>query len=1210
MRNILRIAWGDFRDARRYPPLYLYLVLTTVATLLLLDKYEVKAAQELGKMFHRGEPLPHAYVTLLLANISTILPLIIADLVARTSCSRWRARMNEWAKATRSGARTYVAASYLGILLLGSVIYCAPLLITRIVALIAAPSLLRPYNGWMGGVIGDTLVLQLPNAIISGAILFAIGLATSRASIVYLIGILMVAASNVAEFVPRLRGASALAMVDPTGESIVRSLFNSLTQEHKLFQSLPTTGELIFNRLAWLVISAAALLLASTVFRRSQRLGQSQRRPASGGRFPPNWLTTKPIVSPQSSNALAATVKMVRVAVFEFSKSAWLWIFMISTMIYVLTIALRALGIENNSAGTVYPTLYRITNERVPWFAFGTIIVALFCAGVFVWQSRALGFRDILDSSPVRSLSFIAASILGVLCVLGCMMLLSMAAVIGVQLIFGTTPTDLSDLLQLYFGIFFINAAVCAVIAVAIHALSGQKLTGYIISILVVCAPMMIFTGFDSWGSVLFYWAFSWRLSGIDGFIPSLVEIRWFQAYWLFVAVSLAVIGASMWPRGSGLSFFRRALCLRANASLGLRIVMAVTLTLVSAIGVANFPKLSRRAKELAPEEISKRWANYESRFKPYENAKLLTITAVQLECQIFTKQRRVDVRGKYSLHNYSTAPINSVVVRFPYYEMISTRELKLGATGISLQDPSTGTYAFTPQTAIAPDGSVDFEFNYSIQQPDFLVGYAHIPFWDNSTHLIRGYFPKFGYDHTLELRDNKERRKHRLPPHTSVSHSKPNDTVEEPHFQQDFKLRSDIAVTVDSGQTAIAPGALLASSEENGRRSFLYQSDSSGFAYPYITTGRYSLKVASWNDVKLEIYYNPQQGYNIDYIFEATRRSLEYASKAFGPYKHQVFRIIQAYDHPYFAGWSLDTLAFLSENGPFIARNANGLQGLFSNVAHEVAHQWWGWSVVAQPGSPGEQALMESLAEYTAMMIMKHERGSNAVRRFLAGWHRVYLDNHYALGSAELPLASQPFSSDLMNQKSIIYEKGALAFYALEAEIGEIALNRALANIVHRYSYAMPPSLTFSEVLAELRKVTPPDAQHMLFDLFQSVVTYDARILSANSRYLGDGKWEVAGTLALKKWRLTDARETVDATIDDVIDIAVYARDGRLLGVHKHRVHSNESDFTFNVQGIPERVTANPDFKLIETDLNNNSQNVHIDRVPPYPVDRVVCAP
>src|SRR3546814_4387793 len=111
-----------------------------------------------------------------------------------------------------------------------------------------------------------------------------------------------------------------------------------------------------------------------------------------------------------------------------------------------------------------------------------------------------------------------------------------------------------------------------------------------------------------------------------------------------------------------------------------------------------------------------------------------------------------------------------------------------------------------------------------------------------------------------------------------------------------------------------------------------------------------------------------------------------------------------------------------------FIAdlRDEDDIDYVFYVTAHEVAHQWWAHQVVGA-NVQGATMLSESLAQYSALMVMEHEYGPRKMRKFLRHELDTYLMSRATERVRELPLALNE------NQQYIHYNKGSVVFYALK---------------------------------------------------------------------------------------------------------------------------------------------------------------------------------
>lgn len=132
---------------------------------------------------------------------------------------------------------------------------------------------------------------------------------------------------------------------------------------------------------------------------------------------------------------------------------------------------------------------------------------------------------------------------------------------------------------------------------------------------------------------------------------------------------------------------------------------------------------------------------------------------------------------------------------------------------------------------------------------------------------------------------------------------------------------------------------------------------------------------------------------------------------------------------------WSAEGLITL-ERGSL----ANGLPT--ANLAHEVAHLWWGQEVT--PNGRGERFLTESLAEYSSWRYLEHRDGSDAVRRRIAAARRNWLAAIHRTGK-ECGLLDVGFATT--GYQTLAYDKGPLALWGLHARIGRAGVDAALQN-------------------------------------------------------------------------------------------------------------------------------------------------------------------
>ena len=99
-----------------------------------------------------------------------------------------------------------------------------------------------------------------------------------------------------------------------------------------------------------------------------------------------------------------------------------------------------------------------------------------------------------------------------------------------------------------------------------------------------------------------------------------------------------------------------------------------------------------------------------------------------------------------------------------------------------------------------------------------------------------------------------------------------------------------------------------------------------------------------------------------------------------------------------------------------------------------------------------GMTVLVETLAQYSALMVMEQLYGPDQIRKFL----RFELDSYLRRRGGEL-IEELPLER-VENQQYIHYQKGSLVMYLLKDVIGEEAVNRALQGLLAEYAFKGRP--------------------------------------------------------------------------------------------------------------------------------------------------------
>jgi len=253
--------------------------------------------------------------------------------------------------------------------------------------------------------------------------------------------------------------------------------------------------------------------------------------------------------------------------------------------------------------------------------------------------------------------------------------------------------------------------------------------------------------------------------------------------------------------------------------------------------------------------------------------------------------------------------------------------------------------------------------------------------------------------------------------------------------------------------------------------------------------------------------------------------------------------------------------------------------------VSHEMAHQYWAHQVIGAD-MQGSTITSETLAQYSALMVMKHLYGPDQIRRFLKYELDNYLSGRKGEAVEEVPLER------VENQAYIHYRKGAVAMYLLQERLGEDAVDRALARFDAKWRFKGPPYPRSVDLISEFRKeARTPEQQQLITDLFEKITLYDLKVTDATTKKVGD-QWETTLTVSAGKFYANGKGVETEAKLDEPIEIGLFtARPGLGAFSSKNVIVMGREPIHTGIQRIVVRSKAKPTFAGIDP------YNYYIDR-------------
>jgi aminopeptidase N len=395
---------------------------------------------------------------------------------------------------------------------------------------------------------------------------------------------------------------------------------------------------------------------------------------------------------------------------------------------------------------------------------------------------------------------------------------------------------------------------------------------------------------------------------------------------------------------------------------------------------------------------------------------------------------------------------------------------------------------------------------------------------------------PMLGMERRGLLSDRAKRRKYGLPSELRPPKLEDDSARAFNVFRRDSGwVNTDITVTTDADQIPIAPGYRIADRVLGGRHVSRFKTEAPINNFFSIQSARYAVRQVPYKGLDLAVYYYPGHPWNVDRMIHAMEAGLDYDQANFSPYQFRQARVLEFPNVAQFAQSFANTIPYSEGIGfTFDARKPDKIDMVTYITAHEIGHQWWGHQIVSAD-MQGATMLIETLAQYSALMTMEKLYGRDQIRKFL----KYELDNYLtARGSEaveEVPLER------VENQGYIHYRKGSLIMYRLKDEIGEAAVNRALRRLLATYAFKSAPYPASKDLVAYFRAEAPADKQPLITDLFEKITVYDLQAKAMTVKRRPDGRFDVALTVDAKKFYADGRGRQSEAPLAETIDIGLF---------------------------------------------------------------------
>jgi ABC-2 type transport system permease protein len=1032
------------------------------------------------------------------------------------------------------------------------------------------------------------------NMFVFACLFFAIGALTRKMLFVYLQSIVLIAIYAITDtLVGDVENIRKAALVDPFGNYAVSAITRYWTVAEKNSLTVPFNGLLLTNRLIWIGIGVLFFILAFSLFRlRAVYTGLFKKRVF------------------QKEAVVAADTTPIPFANPSYSTSTWFKQVIVLTRLYFKEIirsipflGIAGVGLVLIAMDAAYATswygqdLYPLSSLMAEFIAGEVILIiivmTLFYSGELIWKEKEIRFNQIFDSLPTSYAVPIVAKYLAMGAVLLVYLIFMIPVGALMQVFKGFSVIELDVYVKVLFLRVYISVMLYMAITMFIQSVFSNKFVGYAVSI-----GFYILILFENRLKIFYNLLIpnsgsAGQYSDMNGFAAELEKFWVLKLFWIGICGLLLLIAVLFYQRGTDVSFKARWVNSRQRFGRAQMIFAVLSVLLVLGSGSYYYINTNIRNRYHNSESDMDLQAKYEKDLK-HLYGKTLQPSAIDTKGSIDLVPEKGNMSFSMQIiyKNLFKAPISQLLVLEPNDDMLSYSTIKFSAPTKLVKDyPQYRFKVLQLARPLKPGDSIQMTLVGQRLNKGFINDGANTSYVANGTFFNNlDFIPNLGYSNGYELGDTDERKKRGLkeqaglPPRTDTLGRQVN------LFGEKGRTNLDLTLSTAPDQIAISPGYLQKKWKQNGRAYFHYKMDKPIFNFFNIISGRYEVKYDQWNGVNLEVYYHKDHPFNVQTMFTALKNGLDYDSKNFSPFLYHQMRIIEYPKYRSFAQSFPNTVPFSEGIGFIFRKKPEKLDMTYYVTAHELGHQWWGHQV-AEAQTLGSAMFSESLAQYSALMLLKKTLPIEELRRYL----KYELDGYLRGRSTEKKIENPLDQED--GQAYIYYQKGTLANFAMQDYIGEDKMNIALRKLIANYGngdvYPTTDVLT-----GYIKEVTPDSLKYVVDDLYSKITLFENRVVNPTAKKVANG-YEVTIPVQTVKYYADKAGNEKATPVKDYIDIGIFSMVNgkeKLIYLKREKFTQEQTTVKAFVKDKPERAGIDPIYKLVDRNTDDNTAVVEVN--------------
>lgn len=1038
------------------------------------------------------------------------------------------------------------------------------------------------------------LVFVIPNILFSGAFIFAIASLTRSTVYSFIGSILLLVGYGIANgLIQDLKNEYLGTLIDPFGIRTFSVATKYWTVADKNAMTLGFSRIMLLNRIIWL--AGAAIILLYTMYRFSftEKSRGKKRKPADEKEFITGhgMFQEIPVASFSGSHAqqFRQFINQVRLDFFGIIKSTAFIVIIVAGIINMASS--MAFVTDSGYGNKSFPVTYTIIDSIRGTLYLFLVAIITFYTGVLVWKERDAKVNDIYDALPfarwISPLSKLVA------------MILITAVILLVAILTGLITQTLLGFYDYKPGQYLISLLVLDLLTFTFliclsfffHTTINNRYIAYFAFIAFLIFNLFAWQAMDVASNMIIFGGVPRHTySDMNGYNPYVQGLVWFNLYWLLFSGLLVMAVIYSWVRGKETSIKNRLHAAKTAFSGNYRTITFALLIfwLLTAGFVFYNTQILNTYKTPRAREIAQ--AAYERNYKKYEDINQPRLTDIRYRIDLYPESRDLTVIADAMMYNSGSTAIDSI--HFTMVEGFDVN-IELDNAELVLDDEKLHYRIYRLHQPLQPGDSISFKTVSRHQRSgfenevEFTEIVANGSFFNNAQVL-----PQIGYQAGEELTDQHRRKKCKLPERERMPALIPDCNSQ---CRNSYLTNSSDWVSVETvmstskDQVAVAPGSLLKEWTEGDRRYFHYKLDHQSVNFYSFISARYEVKRDTFRNIDIEVYYVKGHEYNVDKMVHSLKNSLKYFTDHFGPYYHKQARIIEFPRYASFAQAFPGTMPY-SESIGFIANleDPEDIDMVYYIVAHEMGHQWWAHQVIGAD-MQGATLLSETMAQYSALMVMEDLYGRDQMHKFLKYEMDNYLRNRGRETLKETPLLK------VENQGYIHYRKGSVVMYYLKEMIGEHRINTALKDMIDSFAYRAAPYPNAYHLVNRFEQQSPDSLKYIIRDLFYDMTIFNNRALDVTYKKSAEGKYEVTLHVQSEKFKADSLGRESKVPINDWIEIGAFAapaegkKTGKQLYSKRVKMNAEKNTFSFVLDQQPDQAGIDPNYYLVDRMPDDN---------------------